>query len=203
MVKIKICGTTNLKDARQAIDAGADALGFIFFRKSPRFISVKAVQSIISELPPFVETVGVFVDESVDRVRRIADSCRLDVVQLHGDETPAYCRRIPRKVVKAIRVEDKNSLRQMDSYNVNGFLLDSYSEQQHGGTGKTFDWSLAKQAKKSGPVILAGGLNPDNVAEAVRRVRPYAVDVCSGVEKIPGIKDPVRLQAFIDAVRKA
>ena len=150
-----------------------------------------------------METVGVFVDESVDRVRRIADSCRLDVVQLHGDETPAYCRRIPRKVVKAIRVEDKNSLRQMASYNVNGFLLDSHSEQQHGGTGKTFDWSLAEQAKESGPVILAGGLNPDNVAEAVRRVRPYAVDVCSGVEKTPGTKDPVRLQAFIDAVRKA
>ena len=201
-IKIKVCGTTNLKDALFAVDSGADAIGFIFYKKSPRCILQKDAKDIVAKLPPFVETVGVFVNETSDRVNRIAEQCKLTAIQLHGDESPAFCRRIKRRVIKAFRVKDTNSFKGMADYDVSGFLLDSYNEESKGGTGKTFDWNLALRAKKQGPVILAGGLNPYNVYTAIHRVKPYGVDVCSGVEKSPGIKDSVKIDEFIKSVRK-
>ncbi len=192
---------TQLKDALFAVEQGADAVGFIFYKKSPRAVTMKAVREIILELPPFVDTVGVFVNESADRVNKIADYCGLDLVQLHGEESPAFCRKIHRRVIKAFRVTNLQSLRQMEKYPVTGFLLDTYCEDLRGGTGKPFDWNLALPAKKIGPVILAGGLTPRNVGQAVSRVRPYGVDVCSGVEKSPGIKDPEKVRAFLANIR--
>jgi len=201
-IKIKVCGTTNLKDALFAVESGADAIGFIFYKKSPRYILQKDAKDIVAKLPPFVETVGVFVNETSDRVNRIAEQCKLTAIQLHGDESPAFCRRIKRRVIKAFRVKDTNSFKGMADYDVSGFLLDSYNEESKGGTGKTFDWNLALRAKKQGPIILAGGLNPYNVYTAIHRVKPYGVDVCSGVEKSPGIKDSVKIDEFIKSVRK-
>ena len=201
-VKIKVCGTTNLKDALFAVDSGADAIGFIFYKKSPRCILQKDAKDIVAKLPPFVETVGVFVNETSDRVNRIAEQCKLTAIQLHGDESSAFCRRIKRRVIKAFRVKDTNSFKGMADYDVSGFLLDSYNDESKGGTGKTFDWNLALSAKKQGPIILAGGLNPYNVYTAIHRVKPYGVDVCSGVEKSPGIKDSIKIDEFIKSVRK-
>ncbi len=192
---------TQLKDALFAVEQGADAVGFIFYKKSLRSVTMKAVREIILELPPFVDTVGVFVNESADRVNKIADHCGLDLVQLHGEESPVFCRKIHRRVIKAFRVTDLQSLRQMEKYPVTGFLLDTFCEYLRGGTGKTFDWNLALSAKTNGPVILAGGLTPRNIGQAVSRVRPYGVDVCSGVEKLPGIKDPEKVRAFLANVR--
>jgi phosphoribosylanthranilate isomerase len=201
-IKIKVCGTTNLKDALFAVESGADALGFIFYKKSPRYVLQKDAKDIVAKLPPFVETVGVFVNETSDKVNRIAEQCKLTAIQLHGDESPAFCRRIKRRVIKAFRVKDTNSFKGMADYDVSGFLLDSYNDESKGGTGKTFDWNLALRAKKQGPIILAGGLNPYNVYTAIHRVKPYGVDVCSGVEKSPGIKDSVKIDEFIKSVRK-
>jgi len=201
-IKIKVCGTTNLKDALFAVDSGADAIGFIFYKKSPRYILQKEAKDIVAKLPPFVETVGVFVNETSDKVNRIAEQCKLTAIQLHGDESPAFCRRIKRRVIKAFRVKDTNSFKGMADYDVSGFLLDSHNDDAKGGTGKIFDWNLALRAKKQGPIILAGGLNPYNVFTAIHRVKPYGVDVCSGVEISPGIKDSVKIDEFIKSVRK-
>ncbi len=192
---------TQVKDALFAVEQGADAVGFIFYKKSPRSVTMKVVREIILELPPFVDTVGVFVNESADRVNKIAGYCGLDLVQLHGEESPAFCRKIHRRVIKAFRVTDLQSIRQMEKYQVTGFLLDTFCEDLRGGTGKTFDWNLALPAKKIGPVILAGGLTPRNIRQAVSRVRPYGVDVCSGVEKSPGIKDPEKVSVFLANIR--
>ena len=201
-IKVKVCGTTSLKDALFAVESGADALGFIFYKKSPRCISQKEVKDIVAQLPPFVETVGVFVNEASDKVNRIAEQCRLTAVQLHGDESPAFCRRIKRRVIKVFRVLDADSFKGISNYDVSGFLLDSYNDESRGGTGKVFDWNLALRAKKQGPIILAGGLNPYNVYTAIHRVKPYGVDVCSGVEKFPGVKDFIKIDEFIKSVRK-
>jgi len=201
-VRVKICGTTSLKDALLAVESGADAVGFIFYMQSPRNISQKDVKEIVAQLPPFVESIGVFVNETSDKINRIAEQCRLTAVQLHGDESPAFCRRIKRRVVKAVRVKDAESLKGMSDFDVSGFLLDAYNEESRGGTGRVFDWNLALRAKKQGPVIIAGGLNPYNVYTAIHRVKPYGVDVCSGVEKSPGVKDPEKISEFIKAVHK-
>ncbi len=200
-VKIKICGMTSLEDTLLAVKEGADAVGFIFYKKSPRAVSVKTVKSIVAALPPFVEAVGVFVNETSDRINRIADSCNLSAVQLHGNESPAFCKKIRRRVIKAVRVKGKESFDGLSSFKVSAILLDAYSEEQQGGTGETFDWRLIRGGKQYGTVILAGGLDPKNVAHAIQKVKPYAVDVCSGVERTPGKKDPARLKAFIKAVR--
>ena len=201
-VKVKICGMTNLKDALLAAESGADAVGFIFYKESPRNISPKEVKKIVVQLPPFVEAVGVFVNETSDKVNRIAEQCRLTAVQLHGNESPAFCRRIKGRVVKAFRVKDAKSLKEISGYDVSGFLLDSHNDGGRGGTGQVFDWNLALRVKKQGPVILAGGLNPHNVYTAIHRVKPYGVDVCSGVEKSTGVKDPQKISEFIRAVCK-
>ena len=200
-VKIKICGMTQFKDALFAIEQGADAVGFIFYKKSPRSTTMKTVRDIILKLPPLAGTVGVFVDETVERVNKVADYCGLDMVQLHGDESPAFCRKIHRRVIKAFRVKDFQSIKKLRKYSVSGFLLDTFSDNLHGGTGKTFDWNLVLPAKKIGPVILAGGLTPSNIRQAVSQARPYGVDVCSGVEKSPGVKDPEKVRAFLTNIR--
>ena len=197
-VKVKVCGMTSLKDALNAVEGGADAVGFIFYKKSPRSVTMKTVREIVLELPPFVDTVGVFVDETAEQINKIADYCNLDIIQLHGDESPIFCKKIRRKVIKAFRIKDMQSVKKLSSFQVSGFLLDTFSENLHGGTGKVFDWNLALPAKKFGPVIMAGGLTPNNVQQAVRQIRPYGVDVCSGVESEPGIKDHKKVRAFLN-----
>ena len=200
-VKVKICGMTNLKDVKVAVDGGVDAVGFIFYKKSPRSVTMQAVREIVLELPPFVDSVGVFVNETAEQINKIADHCKLDRVQLHGDESPAFCKKIRRRVIKAIRVKDIQSLKKLSDYPVSSFLLDTFSEDQYGGTGKVFDWNLAYPAKKYGPIILAGGLTPINVHQAIQRIQPYGVDVCSGVESQPGIKDHKKMKAFLKNVK--
>ena len=200
-VKVKICGMTNLKDVKVAVDGGVDAVGFIFYKKSPRSVTMQAVREIVLELPPFVDSVGVFVNETAEQINKIADHCKLDRVQLHGDESPAFCKKIRRRVIKAIRVKDIQSLKKLSDYPVSSFLLDTFSEDQYGGTGKVFDWNLAYPAKKYGPIILAGGLTPINVHQAIQRIQPYGVDVCSGVESQPGIKDHKKMKAYLKNVK--
>lgn len=189
MIKIKICGITNIEDALAAVEAGADALGFVFFEKSPRNISPEQAARIIRQLPPFVQIVGLFVNEQAAVINTIADQCGLDIVQLHGDESPEFCAGVKRRVIKAFRVRDQSSLDQIGDYDVAACLLDAWSPAARGGTGETFNWEIAAAAAASRCIILAGGLTSGNVAEAVKTVRPYAVDVSSGVENAPGCKD--------------
>jgi phosphoribosylanthranilate isomerase len=202
MVKVKICGITNLEDALTAIEAGADALGFVFYPLSPRHIFPELAAKIIRILPPFVQTVGLFVNEDLTTVNTIADQCGLDVIQLHGEETPGYCESVRRRVIKAFRVKDITTLDSLVQYHVASHLLDAWSPSALGGTGQTFNWEIAITAAALRPIILAGGLTPDNVAEAVRRVKPYAVDVSSGVECSPGRKDADKIRKFIIHARQ-
>lgn len=203
-VWIKVCGITNLDDALAAAELGADAIGFVF-ASSPRQVSPETAQEIIKTLPPLVRTVGVFVDEDAERVAYIAECCDLDLLQFHGQETAAYCGRFGRGVVKAVRVQNENDLTACPEYAgvVEAFLLDTYVAGQAGGTGVTFDWTIAHAARRYGRIILAGGLNPDNVAAAIRVAEPYAVDVSSRIEKKPGVKDHEKMAQFIRAVRRA
>ncbi len=203
MVRIKICGITNLEDALLAVAAGADALGFVFFKESPRHIFPEQAAAIIRQLPPFVQTVGLFVNEALETVNGIADRCGLDIIQLHGDESPEFCDGVKRRVIKALRVKDITSLDAMKDYQVAAFLLDAWSPTAHGGTGRTFNWEIAASAAQSGCIILAGGLTPENVADAIRQVRPYAVDVSSGVETEPGKKCREKMTTFIHAAKQA
>jgi phosphoribosylanthranilate isomerase len=203
-VRVKICGITSLDDALSAVEAGADALGFIFYPGSPRFIEPDQAAGIISRLPPFVSTVGVFVDESPERIAAVRRDASLATVQLHGREDAAFCRKISPPVIKAVRVKDAASLKGLSEYHVSALLLDSYVAGQPGGTGAKFNWDLALDAKAFGkPVILAGGLNPENIADAVCKVRPWGVDVSSGVESAPGIKNPVLVRQFILRAKEA
>jgi phosphoribosylanthranilate isomerase len=202
MTRVKICGMTNLEDALLAVDLGADALGFIF-APSPRRVTVEQAREVIHRLPPFVTRVGVFVDSDLQEVQRIMAACSLDMAQLHGRETPDYCRQLFPRAIKSFRVRDASSLGSLSLYNVSAYLLDSYVEGQPGGTGRTFDWSLALEARRHGPVIIGGGLSPDNVRQAIAAVHPYGVDVCSGVEARPGKKDPQKVRRFIEEVRAA
>jgi len=181
--RIKICGLTNIKDAMNAVEAGADALGFVVYAQSPRAITPQTVKSIIARLPPFVTTIGVFANPTETELREAFDDWGLGVAQLQGDEPPELCNRFPGRVIKAIRVKDKKTIEMMCYYTVRAFVLDTFRLDQLGGTGETFDWSWAKQAKRFGPVILAGGLTPENVARAIRTVRPIGVDVSSGEPK--------------------
>ncbi len=197
MVRVKICGITSLEDALHAVREGADALGFVFHEASPRNISPDRAESIIAALPPFVQVVGLFVNAESANVNAVADRCRLDVIQLHGDEPPEYCGTIRRRVIKVFRVRDISSLEPIGNYRVAGVLLDAYSPKAYGGTGQTFNWEIAREAAKHRPVILAGGLTPENVRQAIETVGPYAVDVSSGVEAAPGRKDPVKVRKFI------
>ena len=203
LTRVKICGITHQEDAETAVEAGADALGFVFAPNTPRFVEPDQVAAIVAQLPPFVTTVGLFVSNDTAKIRATIDRCRLDVIQIHADVSPEFCHALGRRVIKAIRVKDESSLSILSDYDVNAFLLDAYVKGKMGGTGQVFDWDLALKAKTYGRIIVAGGLNPDNVAQAVRRVKPYGVDVSSGVESCPGRKDPQKIRDFINAVRSA
>lgn len=186
-----------------AVEAGADALGFVFFQGSPRNISPEKAAEVIRLLPPFVQTVGLFVNEELATVNLLADQCGLDIIQLHGEEPPDYCAAVKRRVVKAFRVKDASSLAEMADYRVAACLLDAWSPLAHGGTGTTFSWDLAARATASHTIILAGGLTAENVALAVATVKPYAVDVSSGVESRPGKKDAALVSRFICAAKES
>lgn len=185
--------------------AGADGLGFIFVEQSPRLVEPDMVRSISDELPPFVDRVGVFRDQDIEVVEEIIHYCRLTLVQLHGSESIEYCRKISCKVIKSFSIQPESDHEELAGYAdaVSGFLLDTYHKDMAGGTGIAFDWKLVDQVKPPGPVILAGGLAPENVGEAIRQVKPYAVDVNSGVEYQPGRKDTDKLKKFVHEVLKA
>ena len=204
MVKVKICGITNLEDAMAAVDYGADALGFVFYKKSPRHVTPAGAAAIIRYLPPFVQSIGVFVDETAETVERAIAACCIDVIQMHGSEPPEKCG-FSRRVIKAIRIKNLDSLAPLAGYRgmVSAFLLDAYASDALGGTGRVFNWDIAVEAKQFGSVILAGGLTPENVADAVRHVRPYAVDVSSGVEQAKGKKDLAKMRLFIEGAKGA
>lgn len=200
-VKVKICGITSREDAWAAVDAGADALGFMLYEDSPRRVNYAEVAAITRDLPPFVSRVGVFVNATEEFILRAA-ACGLDTLQFHGHETSAFCARFTLKTIKAFRIQDASSLEAMAGYSTHAWLLDSYVPGKEGGTGATFNWEIAALAvQQSRRIILAGGLKPENVAAAVKQVRPYGVDVSSGVEVRPGKKDAAKLRDFIAAAR--
>lgn len=206
MVKVKICGITNLKDARQAFKAGADFLGFNFYPRSPRYVTPRTARRILRRLSKKVTSVGVFVNEREDEVLRIARQVGLDYLQLHGEESPRKTAHLARSlpVIKAVRVRDSFRAAKLNRYkHVSAFLLDGFDRRRHGGSGKTFRWNMALRAKRAGRIFLAGGLTAENVSAAIRSAKPYAVDVCSGVETKPGKKNPALVVKFIRAVRSS
>jgi phosphoribosylanthranilate isomerase len=203
MTWVKICGITSQEDATAAVEAGADALGFVFVPGTPRLIAAGVAAEIVQALPASVTAVGVFVNQPLEEVLGIARQCRLRAVQLQGDEPEAFSRALPVKVIKAIRVRDEASLAPLRSYPADAFLLDAFVEGRWGGTGVRISWDLARQAEEKAPIILAGGLLPETVGEAVRFVRPYGVDVSSGVERSLGRKDHQKVREFIAKVRSA
>jgi phosphoribosylanthranilate isomerase (EC 5.3.1.24) len=203
MAKIKICGITNLNDALAAVKLEVDALGFVFYPPSPRAILPDKAKRIRQEIPPFTLCVGVFVNESQEKVLNVAKECRLDALQFHGNESPEYCAFFPDfKVIKSFPLKDRSDLDIIPRYPVQAILIDAYDPRHYGGTGKKANRELAQAAKGFGPLILAGGLDETNVEEAIREVNPYAVDVSSGVELSPGIKDPAKLRRFVEMVRR-
>ena len=205
MVRIKICGITNLEDALAAISLGADALGFNFYKRSPRYIEPSKAKPIIEALPPLISLVGVFADEfSPERIRSVAHAIGLGTIQLHGSESPEYAKKISEvRIIKAFQVSEDFDLKQLSAFRVGAYLLDAYDAKQLGGTGKTFNWDVAVRAKEHGRVILAGGLSSENVAEAILQVRPYAVDVCSSIESEPGKKDFQKMDTFFREAHRA
>jgi len=203
VVRIKICGITRLEDAMAAATMGADALGFVF-AASPRRILPERAREIIAKLPPFLQTVGVFVNASAEEVARTASWCGLNVLQFHGNESVDYCRRFAQKVIKAQRVRNQGDLSGLSAYTgvTAALLLDTFVSGMSGGTGTTFDWELARQARQYGRIIVAGGLTPENVAAAISKAKPYGVDASSGLEKSPGVKDHDKMRQFIKNVRQ-
>ena len=202
MVRVKICGITNAEDAVAAVEWGADAVGFIF-APSPRQITYEQAATIAAQLPPFVCKIGVFVDASLAQIREAMEAAALDVVQLHGAESPELCQALFPRVIKSFRVKDQSVLEDALRYKASAYLLDTYDVALKGGTGRTFDWGIARMAAGFGRIILSGGLNPDNVRQAIEEVEPYAVDTSSGVESRPGKKDDYKLRAFIEAAKQA
>jgi phosphoribosylanthranilate isomerase len=205
MALIKVCGITNLEDALASVDAGAHALGFNFYRRSPRHIEPARAREIVERLPSDVLCVGVFVDEECEAVARVVEESGVGAAQLHGDESPAYCAALGGlRLIKALRVGEGFAPERAAGYAAEAILLDSFSAAARGGTGRTFDWSLARRTRELVPKLyLAGGLTPENVAGAISAVEPYAVDVCSGVESRPGVKNHARVRDFFAAVRRA
>ncbi len=202
-VKVKICGITNWRDAELAASAGADALGFIFIFGTPRYIDPETATGIVRDLPPFVTPVGVFADHPLEEVKGVMRQCGIRTVQLHGTESPEYCQELQAFVIKTFRVRKDQHLQDLQAYRVAAYLLATFVEGKLGGTGKTFPWELATAAKAFGLVIVSGGLTPNNVDQVIQQVRPYGVDVSSGVEERPGKKDPKKLREFIARVREA
>jgi phosphoribosylanthranilate isomerase len=202
--KVKICGITSIADALAAADAGADMIGLMFYEKSPRRISLALAAEIARAVSPFVLKVGVFVNPEEALVTRAIAECGLSVLQFHGDEPSEFCTQFGLMSVKALRVKDADSLAALEKFQTDAFLLDAFSKSGLGGTGEKFNWDLAAAAQKFGkPIFLAGGLTPENVADAVKQVRPFAVDVSSGVESAPGKKDAAKVRAFIEAAKVA
>ena len=202
MTEIKICGITNLKDARRAFECGADALGFVFHPGSPRYLTPRAAREIIQDLPVEITKVGVFVNREYHVVKGMADYCSLDIIQLHGDETPEYCKHFtPLSLIKAVSEWKDNDLHRLSEYPVKAFLVDSRDQEHYGGTGIKSDWILAQKIGEIKPLILAGGLKAENIREAIQAVSPDAVDISSGVEVCPGKKDPEKMRELIDIIR--
>ena len=199
-MKVKICGLTKKDDILDVVHLGADAIGVIFYEKSPRFVSLQDAEVLFHDVPAFVNRVGVFVNQSVEFVNEVSDKCKLDYVQLHGDESIEYCKKVNRKIIKAFRVATENDIKKIVSYSslVSAVLLDTKVKGSFGGTGQSFDWGLAIAAKEYDvPVILSGGINVSNVQKAIQLVDPYCIDISSGVENQPGVKDYNKLEEFI------
>jgi phosphoribosylanthranilate isomerase len=203
IIKVKICGLTNKTDVDNAVKLGADMLGFILYKKSKRFIELNEVKNIIKDVPRNILKVGVFVNEKIDILKDIINKNIFDILQLHGTESPSYCDELKSiSIFKAFGLNSKKDLNILTKYKVAGYLLDTHKKGKFGGTGKTFDWELAKEAKKIvSPIILSGGLNPYNIFDAINIVDPWAVDVSSGVEKSPGKKDKEKMKQFIKIVK--
>jgi phosphoribosylanthranilate isomerase len=204
MTKIKICGITNKQDAIDAVELGVDMLGFVCYKKSKRYVEPKVIRDIANELPPYIAKVGVFVDEDAKKVYEIAQDCLLDILQFHGEESPEYCDKFKDdyKIIKAFRIKDKNSLKGINDYNTDFYMLDTYSTKLAGGTGECFNWNVLAGYELLKPVILSGGLTPLNVTQAIEVVSPYGVDVSSGIEKTPGKKDIKLMKKFVKKVRQ-
>jgi phosphoribosylanthranilate isomerase len=202
VIRIKVCGITNIEDALAAVELGADALGFVLAH-SPRQVSQKTLKRLVAGLPPFISKVGVFVDSPLDEVKNIMSECGLTLAQLHGSESPEYCQALYPRAIKAFQVKDAAILTQLPLYKVSAYLLDGYHSKLKGGSGQSFDWEIAQQARGLGRIILSGGLTPENVAQAIAIARPYGVDVSSGVEVSPGKKDHHKLAAFIKAAKES
>lgn len=202
MTEIKICGITNLEDALCAAACGADAIGFIFHPSSPRFIAAERAKEIIAALPAGIATVGIFVNREASEVERTAELCGLDLIQLHGDESPEYCRRFqPERVIKTVFPRTPEDLRALVAFDVRAFLVDFREAGRYGGTGKRADWTLAARLGKTHSLILAGGLGIENIGEALAAVVPEAIDINSGCERTPGIKDHDKMQRIVDMIR--
>jgi phosphoribosylanthranilate isomerase len=202
LTEIKICGITRLEDALCAVTCGADAVGFIFHKESPRYIIPEKAKAIIAQLPGGIAKVGVFVNRNRDEVEQTAETCGLDLIQLHGDESPAYCRFFkPERVIKAVSLRTAEELRTLDVYEVRAFLVDARDAVRYGGTGKRADWELAIKIREAHPLILAGGLAEENIEAALAAVAPHAVDINSGCELAPGIKDHDRMRRIIGLIR--
>ncbi len=203
MTQIKICGITNIEDALAAVAGGADALGFIFYPASSRYIKPDNAREIIRLLPDKVLKVGVFVNEKAAEIKKMMHYCSLDIIQLQGDETPAYCRKFPaQQLIKAIELKSEADLLRAESYQVAAILVDSRHAGLYGGTGRKANWELARCLKYKKPLILAGGLNEDNIGQAIKEVAPPALDICSGVELVPGKKDHKKLARIFDIIRR-
>ena len=204
MVRVKICGITNLEDAIAAVIAGCDALGFVFYKKSPRYITPEKAKKIILLIPEDIRKVGVFVQAPEKNIKEISRKCKLDLLQFHGDESPEFCSKFKGyKIIKAFRVKDKLELEMVSGYKTSAYLFDAFTKKKFGGTGKAFDWRLLIETKKlKRPVFLSGGLNTQNVKEAIKIVRPQWVDVSSSVEIRPGKKDYKKVKEFIEIVKK-
>ncbi len=200
MTRVKICGLTNLDDTLRAVELGADAVGFIF-APSPRRLSPHRAREIAQSVPLFVAKIGVFAESDLSTITGVADYCGLDIVQIHGDGCWDMLEHLPRPYIKAFAVRDDGVLKEIENHDLHTFLLDGFDHRISGGTGRTFDWSIARQATRLGKLILSGGLKPENVGEALESVHPYAVDICSGIEKSPGIKDHDKMRRFFDEVR--
>ncbi|MCP4296549.1 MAG: phosphoribosylanthranilate isomerase [Proteobacteria bacterium] len=202
-VKLKVCGITRLDQALEISSLGVDALGFVLYPPSPRYIQPQLIKNIISELPPLLKTVGVFVDEKIEHIKSILDLTGLDLAQLHGDESPEYCRDLTNMGVswiKAFRIKTKIDFSILEQYRSQSFLLDAWSEAEYGGTGKTFNWDLARPAAKRYDILLAGGITPENVTLAIQQIQPYGIDVSSGVESAPGIKSISKIKTLINNI---
>ncbi len=203
MVKVKICGITNISDAYRAAECGVDALGFIFYPKSQRYVVPAKAKEMIQKLPPEIIRVGVFVNHEIQEVKEIAQFCGLNLIQLHGDESPEYCAQFPMSsLIKAVFCRTEEEIRELKNYPVAAILVDARDAGHYGGTGKNSDWRLAIKVKETHPLILAGGLHRENIREAIEMVRPQAVDINSGVEISPGKKDPGKIKEIIEIVRE-